>query len=342
VIVEKLVTPHREATRRSHSDATVYGLSLAALAAALVVRYLLTPWIGSTLPFITVFGAVAAAVWLGGYRPAVIIGILGYVACGYILPEAGWSNFGYAELGGTVGLLAYLFTCGLIIAFGEAARSAQKLETTGREFLRVTLRSIGDGVITTDVDGRIASMNDVAASLSGWDEADAVGQPLDTVFRIVNEQNRQPVANPAIEALRDGIVVGLANHTILIRKDGGECNIDDSAAPIRDEQGNVVGSVLVFRDVTSRRKSEQAKTDELIAARLLAAIIESSDDAIISKSLTGTIQSWNAGAERIFGYSASEAVGRHISLVIPPDRLAEEDAIIASLSAGERIDHFET
>ena len=100
--------------------------------------------------------------------------------------------------------------------------------------------------------------------------------------------------------------------------------------------------MLIFRDVTAQRRQERDKARQLLTARLLASIIESSDDAIISKSLDGNIQSWNAAAERLFGYTAEQAVGRHISLVIPPDRIAEEDDIIASLKAGRRIEHFET
>jgi PAS domain S-box-containing protein len=208
--------------------------------------------------------------------------------------------------------------------------------------LRVTLRSIGDAVITTDVEGRITYMNAVAESLTGWTQPEAMGQVLDRVFRIVNEETRQPVESPAAMALRRGVVVGLANHTLLIQKDGRECPIDDSAAPIMDERAKVSGCVLIFRDVTAQRRLEQDKANQLLTARTLAAIIETSDDAIISKSLDGIIQSWNAGAEHIFGYTAAQAVGRHISLVIPPDRIAEEDHIIASLKAGQRIEHFET
>ena len=129
---------------------------------------------------------------------------------------------------------------------------------------------------------------------------------------------------------------------MLIRKDGTECPIDDSAAPIRDERGLVSGCVLIFRDVSPQRRLEQDKGRQLLTARLLASIIESSDDAIVSKSLDGVIQSWNAAAERLFGYTAEQAVGRHISLVIPPDRIAEEDEIVANLRAGTRIEHFET
>ena len=102
------------------------------------------------------------------------------------------------------------------------------------------------------------------------------------------------------------------------------------------------GCVLIFRDVTVQRLIELEKANQLHAARLLASIVESSNDPIIGKSLDGIIQSWNAAAERLFGYTAEQAVGQHISLIIPPDLLAEEDRIIASLRAGKRIEQYET
>ncbi len=124
------------------------------------------------------------------------------------------------------------------------------------ERLRTTLASIGDAVITTDTAGRITNMNAVAESLTGWANADAGGQPLDAVFNIVNETTRQPVENPAFRALQEGVIVGLANHTVLIGKDGTERPIDDSAAPIRCKLGEVVGCVLVFRDVSELHRHE--------------------------------------------------------------------------------------
>ena len=296
---------------------------------------------GDTLPLVTLFGGVAVAVWLGGYRLAIPAALLGYGACHYLFIEPR----GHFDLGSStnvVGLAAYLFTCSLIITIGEVARIAQRRTTESREVFRVTLRSIGDAVITTDNEGRINYINEVGESLTGWSHKQALNQPLERVFQIVNEVTRHPVENPATRALREGVVVGLANHTVLIRKDGTECPIDDSAAPIRDESGNVFGCVLIFRDVTAQRQAEHDKASQLHAARLLASIIETSNDAIVAKSLEGVIQSWNDAAEQLFGYSAEEAVGRHISLVIPPERMAEEDQIIASLRAGKRIEHFET
>jgi PAS domain S-box-containing protein len=127
----------------------------------------------------------------------------------------------------------------------------------------------------------------------------------------------------------------LANHTVLIDRDGKDRPIDDSAAPIRDSAGATLGAVLVFRDVAERKLADQSRI-------LLAAIVEASEDAIVSKTLDGVIRSWNGGAERLFGYTAGEAVGQPITLIIPPERRDEERAILERLRRGERVEHFET
>ena len=322
------------------SSLKIYFLGFVALATAVLLRWLLDPVMGDALPLVTLFGAVAAAVWLGGYRVAIPVTVLGYIACSYLfIPPRGSFNLSRADV---VGLVAYLFTCSLIIFFGEAARAAQARAHQRQEVFRVALRSIGDAVITTDIQGCITYINGVGEALTGWSQQEALGQPLDRVFHIVNENTRQPVENPATRALREGVVVGLANHTILIKRDGAECPIDDSAAPIRNEEGYVSGCVLIFRDVTAQRLIERGKASQLHTAQLLASIVESSNDAIIGKSLDGIIQTWNAAAEQLFGYTTEQAVGQHISLVIPPERLSEEDQIITSLREGKRIEHYET
>jgi PAS domain S-box-containing protein len=130
-----------------------------------------------------------------------------------------------------------------------------------REWFRTTLASIGDAVIATNIDGRITFLNEVAQKLTGWNEGEACGLPLEDVFKIVNEQSGQKAESPAARALREGTIVGLANHTLLINKQGGQSPIDDSASPIRNADGEIAGVVLVFRDVSTRRQAEKALHD---------------------------------------------------------------------------------
>ncbi|HEY8188081.1 MAG TPA: PAS domain S-box protein [Pyrinomonadaceae bacterium] len=144
----------------------------------------------------------------------------------------------------------------------ESEQQAEALQEQ-REWLRVTLSSIGDAVITTDTKGCVTFLNPVAESLTGWTQDEAAGVALESVFKIVNEETRRTVENPATRALRDGVIVGLANHTLLIAKDGTERAVDDSAAPIRNASGEVAGVVLVFRDITERRRAEQLVQDTL-------------------------------------------------------------------------------
>ncbi|MEX0867965.1 MAG: PAS domain S-box protein [Pirellulales bacterium] len=125
-----------------------------------------------------------------------------------------------------------------------------------RDRFSTTLASIGDAVITTDTEGRITMLNRVAQFLTGWTNEDAKGHPLTDVFDIVNEKSRQPVDNPAMRALQEGVIIGLANHTVLIAKDGVERFIDDSAAPIQDADGITQGAVLVFRDISEKYQAE--------------------------------------------------------------------------------------
>jgi len=125
-----------------------------------------------------------------------------------------------------------------------------------RERLQVTLASIGDGVIACDRNLKITFLNPVSEHLTGWTNAEAIGKSLETVLHIVDEDTHQTVENLAARALREGAIVGLANHTLLITKQGGGVPIDDSASPIRDAKGNITGVVLVFRDVTERRREE--------------------------------------------------------------------------------------
>jgi len=141
--------------------------------------------------------------------------------------------------------------------------------------LRTTLASIGDGVITCDMEGRIRMMNQVAAEMTGWNIDDALGRPLDTIFHILDGRNRQLVEDPVRKVKRINGIAGLGNNTILVRKDGTELSINDSGAPIRDHDGAITGVILVFRDVTVERQTQQAliANEKLAVAGRLAASI---------------------------------------------------------------------
>jgi PAS domain S-box-containing protein len=215
---------------------------------------------------------------------------------------------------------------------GLREKQAQEIRTR-EEWSRVTLTSIGDAVITTDKEGAVTFLNPVAETLTGIDFAQVKGRNIVDIFPIVNEQTHKRAENPVKRVLEMGHVVGLANHTAFLRKDGTQTPIEDSAAPIRGANGELLGVVLVFRDVTERRRAEQT-------SQLLASIVESSEDAIVGKDLNGVVTSWNHGAERIFGYSAPEMIGRPISVLAPPDRKEEMAEILSQIKRGEHVDHF--
>ena len=213
----------------------------------------------------------------------------------------------------------------LIVELNRSKQSAEE----DREALRATVYSIGDAVITTDRAGAVQMMNTVAERLTGYSESEARGVDVERILRIVHESTRETVDNPVRRVIEQGQPVGLANHTVLIAKAGSEVPIDDSAAPIKRLDGAVSGAVLVFRDVSERRRAFET-------ARRLASIVENSDDAIIGKSLQGIVTSRNRGAERLFGYAAKEMIGALIARLIPPDHLDDMTAILERMARASR------
>jgi PAS domain S-box-containing protein len=241
----------------------------------------------------------------------------------------------FGNIDDVAAIAAFLFACLFIVAAIHAMHRANLERARVQHSPATTLASIGDAVIATDNEGRITFMNQEAERLTGWKFAEAIRTPLASVFHIVSEATRQTAENPVDRVLRVGKTVGLANHTILIARDGTEIPIDDSAAPIRSVDGATFGVVMVFRDVAEQR------TAELVRARL-AAVVEFSGDAIITKNIDGIVQTWNASAERILGYPAAEMIGQPITRVIPPDRLDEETEILARLRSGLPYERLET
>ncbi len=200
-------------------------------------------------------------------------------------------------------------------------RKTEQAVQKNEEQLKMTLNSIGDAVITTDIEGKIVRMNRIAEMLTGWSFAEAKGKPLNTVFHIVNEKNKKPVANPVNRALTEGVIVGLANHTLLISKDKREFNISDSAAPIIDTNGNVFGVVLVFSNVTKQKKIEQALKESEERYRTAFKTIP---DAVALSLISGKYVDINGGFTRLTGFTGEDVIGRRSSEIdiwaIPEDR----------------------
>jgi PAS domain S-box-containing protein len=184
-----------------------------------------------------------------------------------------------------------------------------KLKESER-WLGTILKSVGDGVIVTDSESRVTFMNPVAEYLTGWALKDAFGKVLDKIFNVVHEDTREFIENPVTRVLQDNVIVGQANHTILISKDGHEISIDSNAAPIRDEQGTVIGVVLVFHDITERKIAESALKESELKYRNL---FENATDAIFVESLDGYILSVNNEACKLLGYNRSEIYSLRIS-----------------------------
>jgi PAS domain S-box-containing protein len=238
---------------------------------------------------------------------------------------------------------------GLVLDVTQRKTAEERLAYE-KERLAVTLRSIGDGVIVTDVRSRIISFNRTAEELTGVAEASARGKKLTDVFRIINEQTREPAEDPVARVIESGEIVGLANNTVLISADKTERVIADSAAPIKDQAGTMFGVVLVFRDVTERRRAEDALRE---SERRLSEIIEFLPDATFVIDTDGRVVAWNNAVEQMTGVMAEDIVGKGgyehgrafygvnrpilVDLVLKPDPALEASEYINVHREGNRL-----
>jgi len=229
-----------------------------------------------------------------------------------------------------------------LLAANEALERKTQELLEQREWFQVSLSSIGDAVITTDVDGKVTFLNPVAERMTAWSSAEAAGQPLEHVFHLVNEQTREPAPNPVRVVLRDGNIVGLANHTALIGKDGKETPIDDTAAPIRNASGRLLGAVMVFHDVTVRRQAEAALREE---TRILELLNEAGVGLGAELNLPRLLQNLTDAAGKLSGatvaafcYNEDGAAAKSSCLYAPSDLAREAFSEVGLPGGGPAID----
>jgi PAS domain S-box-containing protein len=217
----------------------------------------------------------------------------------------------------------------------QQRRLAEASLADTQEALLITLASIGGAFMATDREGRVTRMNAVAEQITGWAQAQALGQSLWTVFQREDRDVADLAANPVDVLARMGTTIDKAHELVLINRMGLRLAVEVKAALTHAPDGSVRGLAMVFRDM-SRINATQAQASQL------AAIVASSQDAIIGKTLDGHITSWNQGAQALFGYSAQEAIGQHITMLLPPERQHEEMRILSQLAQGVRVAPFET
>jgi PAS domain S-box-containing protein len=198
------------------------------------------------------------------------------------------------------------------------------------ERLAAIVTSSDDAIVSKDLNGVIITWNQGAERLFGYSAEEAIGKPIQMLI----PPDRQDEEPEILARIRRGEKID-HYETVRRRKDGTLVDISLTVSPVRNGDGQVIGASKIARDITERRQGQHA-------AELLASIVESSDDAILTKDLDGVITSWNRGAERIFGYTAEEAIGKPVTILMPDDYLDEEAMILGRIRKGERIDHYET
>ncbi|MEN3331745.1 MAG: hypothetical protein V7641_1110 [Blastocatellia bacterium] len=237
------------------SAALRYGLPLAAFVLLLLISMGLKRWLSLQIdPTILIIALLIASAWYGGRGPGLLVAIIFEAVIDYFYFTTQPLTWKYAII---IFNRTALFTA--LALFASSRRNAEKRLRQQGEWLRVSLASIGDAVIATDLNGTVNFINPTAEALTGWPMAEVANQPLDEVFHIVNEETREPVESPFAAIKRAGNVVGLANHTLLIARDGREIPIEDSGAPIKDQSGKTMGVIIVFHDVSERRRTERER-----------------------------------------------------------------------------------
>jgi PAS domain S-box-containing protein len=303
-----------------------YLKALFAVAAATVLNLLIFPWVPSAISPLF-FTAVIAGAYFGGLGP----GLLGAAFASVVIQLLARDNAPQTVLERAIRIVAFFGTAAFVSWIVAGRRRAEESEHARRVWYEGMLTSVGDGVIATDADGAVSFLNTAAEGLTGWSRSEAVGRSITEVFPFASG----PKEHPALTALRQGMPADAGGSAVLLDRNGQSKPIGLRADPIRSVEGVTVGAVLVFEDATERRQAEEATAK-------LAAIVASSRDAIICRGVDDRITSWNSGAERLFGYSATEALGQPIAILLPADQTDEMPRMLSRIEGGAPVSHYET
>ena len=315
--------------------AVISGLTLA-------VRLSLAPWLGDR-PLIVLF---ILPVIISAYIGGISAGLVATALCAGSVYFLFLSQVHILFFEGSTDLWQWvlLIVNGVLISIVIEAlhRSRRQVELTG-DLHRVTLASIGDAVITTDESGRVTFLNAEAENLTEWPNDQALGQPLARVFHIINEKTGQAVDDPVLKVLRTGLVVGLANHTLLLGQNGRRTAIDDSGAPIKNRQGAIIGAVLVFRDCTAKRKAEDALRE---SQALYHSLVDQMPAGLYLKDAGGRYSFVNLFFHQLHGLPLGEFIGKlprevsHISPLVRTLGTEHHELIMRTGQTVESLDEY--
>ena len=314
-----VLLPHRTPLLQPRSAARRYAFAAGAFLLGLAARMLAARALGQTVPYITFFPAVILSAWFGGFGPGMLTTLLSVAGAVFVILPPAYS-LRIETLPDATAAVLFIVVCTFISRMQDALRhsmadsqdslalllSSEAARERQRQWYEQTLASIGDGVIATNTEARIQFVNAVAAKLMSGVQSELINRPIAEVFRIVDEQTRAPLEDPIGRVLREGQAVTLAERTILVAANGTEIPIGDSAAPIKDRSGKVLGAVLVFRDMSDRRNAEQALRDSEETFRLAT---ESAHMGSWRNELVARRVIWSPELERIFGLQPGEFTG---------------------------------
>jgi PAS domain S-box-containing protein len=260
-------------TSARRSALVTYGIAAAAVIGTLLLHFFLSPVVGFDSPFLLLFGAVILAAWYGGFGPGLVATLLASLLIEYFVIEPRFS-FTIRDATDQFRPVLFIFEGTLISILSEKRLRSLRTLHAERDRYATTLASIGDGVIATDAHGRLTFMNRVAESLTGWSNAEALNKEIDHVLHLVQAQTRQPLENPLITVLREGGTSDAGEQRALITRDGHEHIVEDSSAPIYDQDNTITGAVLVLRDASERKRNEDQRRVLATAIDLLSTSLD--------------------------------------------------------------------